>query len=140
MSAKLTTAQTAALRWIAAYTDHGFEGAGRRSETGVRFPNRAMQEKLAAMGYADNSNGMATITDAGRLVIGEPGAVTGVAEQIELDHAEALEEDAAHDAAVAAAEPLETYMARWAPDSGMALPGRIRQRVHQQRLRGIVCP
>jgi hypothetical protein len=58
--AKLTAAQVAALRWLAAYTDQGkAEG---------RYPNATMQSKLIAAGLAKRpaDGGMATITAAGR--------------------------------------------------------------------------
>lgn len=69
--AKLTTAQAAALRWLERYTDAALRGENMdwRDERGLRFPNAAMQNKLAAWGYADKSRGMATITDAGRAVL-----------------------------------------------------------------------
>lgn len=102
MSATLTAAQAAALRWIATYTDHGLQAAGNTTDLGTRFPNAAMQAKLAGMGLADDHDGqaMATITDAGRAAL---APATAPLEVVTLDGQDATVEATATPTAAQAA-------------------------------------
>jgi hypothetical protein len=75
---KLTTAQAAALRWFAHYTEAQRTGTAHsfRDERGARFPRTDMQKRLRAMGLVDGApDMMPTITDAGLAALGiEPAA------------------------------------------------------------------